>query len=588
MFQTGNTLASLRTKEQIGVRKAFDNRLAIELEMRRRKRQENELPAFQIQPNHLAFKSAYPLRQFIYETFAIVEPAHQYQNNWHIDCIAEMLEAATVGELKKILINIPRRCMKSTLVSIAWFCWSWSFLPQTKWLYASYAEKFAYRDSNLCRKIIESAYYQKRFGHVFSKSPITWKTSKFENTKGGSRECFGVTKGTGTGGDFLVVDDPHNIDEAESQKVIDKTIKWYFETFYNNVSDPKTAIRAIMHQRVGEDDLTGAILARELDYELLCLPMKFEDDHPHKNSVSKPLHLGTVSKFEQAKNMEVAAGTEKLWIDPRSPEAPTFDNTWFQKWYRDHFKALGLESSGEGALLWPNRFGEPEIKDQIAHLEAYGEAAQLQQRPIRRGGNFFNSKDFQQVPLGTIDLNNMVYIRYWDKAGTRGSGDWTVGTLIARTMKRPYDLYIIDIIRVQVGYYERMQLMKDTAAEDTKNYADSKDNTEYTVGIEQEMNSSGKDLTTIERDALLGYHVVIDKPRGKKAVRAKPVKSISEAGRIKVVKGMPWATAFFRELEKFDPDKDHQVDDQIDTLSGAVKYLIFGHTANRTPTSGAR
>jgi predicted phage terminase large subunit-like protein len=494
-----------------------------------------------------------------------------------------MLQAATLGELKLILINLPRRCMKSTLISIMWFCWSWTFLPHTRWLYASFSEKFAYRDSNACRKIIESYYYQQKWSEIFRPSLREWKASKFANNKGGFRACFGVTKGTGDGGDFVIVDDPHQIDEAESDKKIDTTINWYFETYYNNVNDPETAVRAIMHQRVGEKDLTGEILARELGYELLCLPMKFEDDHPHKNSVSKPLKMGKVSQFEHNQTPEIETGAEKLWVDPRDKEAPTFGNKWYQNWYKKHYLSRDLHSTGEGELLWPNRMRQEHIDNMVAHLQAYGESSQLQQRPIRRGGNFFNSKDFKPIERGAVDLRNLIFVRYWDKAGTQGGGDWSVGMLMGRTQKRPFDLYIIDILRDQWGYYERMQNMKDAAEADTRDYLTG--NTEYTVAIESEAASAGKDLATIEKDFLQGHHVIIDKPRGKKSFRAKPAKTLSEAGRIYMVKA-PWNLNFVRELEKFNPEKDNQVDDQIDTLSGCVKILIFGNVTQFQSASG--
>lgn len=573
----GATISTLRDREEIEVRRALDTELSIAIEMKRREMIERQPDLVQVQPNHLAFASAFPLRQFIYEAFPILEPGREYKNNWHIDCIAETLEAGTTGQLRKIVINIPRRCMKSLMFSVFWFCWSWTFVPWTRWLYASFSEKFAYRDSNQCRRLLLSTYYQSRFNDVWKQSLEDWRTARFANDKGGFRACFGVTKGTGDGGDFVMVDDPHQIDEAESEKQITKTINWYFETYYNNVTDPQKAVRAIIHQRIGEDDLTGAILARELDYEHLCLPMHFEDDHPHKNSVSKPFKLGTVTAFEKNLNPELEVGDEKLWVDPRDDEAPNFDNRWYKSWYKRSFKSLGLESTGENALLWPHRFSEADVKDQVDHLQAYGESAQLQQRPIRRGGNFFALKNFTSniVSLGSVDLNNLTYVRYWDKAGTEAAGDWTVGMLMARTSKRPYTLYLINIFRDQISLYARMAKMKELAEADTKDYIESALYTSYTIGIEKEGASAGKDLATLERDHLLGYHVIIDRPRGKKAHRANTVKSISEAGRLKVIRG-PWNDVFFREIQRFRPDKEHQVDDQVDALSGATKLLIFG------------
>lgn len=569
-------LSSLKHREQVEVRLARAKQLDIAIELKRREALENERSTVRIQPNHLAYRSAYPLRRFIYDTFPILEPGREYKDNWHIDAISEILEAATVGEIRNILINLPRRCMKSTLVSVMWFCWSWTFMPHTRWLFASFSEKFAYRDSNLCRKLFESLYFQQKFGHSFNKSLTDWKTSRFANDKGGFRACFGVTKGTGDGGDFAVVDDPHQIDEAESEKKIETTINWYFETYYNNVTDPKTAVRAIMHQRVGEDDLTGAILARELNYELLCLPMKFEDDHPHKNSISKPLKLGKINQFEVGENSDLVVGDEKLWVDPRDPKAPEFGNKWYRQWYKRHFTDRGLKSEGEGQILWPNRFGEEDIREIVAHLQAYGESAQLQQRPIRRGGNFFHIPDFKPyVPITEVDLAGLDYVRVFDKAGTQGAGDWTVGTLLGRTHARPYVIYILDVFRAQIGYYERMEKMKQLADQDHRDYIERNPHCEYRIVIERELASAGKDLATIEKDHLAGYDVITVPPKGTKSYRAKPAKSMSEAKRIKVVRAH-WNPVWERELEKFDPKKENQIDDQVDTLSYGVTYLIFG------------
>lgn len=580
------SIAGLNANEEIQVRRALDLQIAAEMELRRRKGR-GQQPAIKILPNHQAYISAFPLRQFIYDVFSILEPGREYKDNWHIDAITELLQAATVGDVRKFVINIPRRSMKSLLAVVMWFCWVWTFLPHTRWLFSSFSEKFAYRDSNNCRKLIQSVYYRQRWGDVFSLSQTENKTSRFVNTRGGFRACFGVTKGTGDGGDFVICDDPHEIDKAESQRVIDTTIRWWHETMFNSVTDPETAVRGIIQQRVSESDLTGDILARELGYEHLCLPMRFEDDHPHKRSVSRPLSLGKVSTFEKSQDSELKVGDEKLWVDPRDLESAGFKNNWYERWLKKSYTARGLVAKGEGEILWLNRFSEASIKEMVDHLQAYGESAQLQQRPIRRGGNFFNSANFPTFMLSQIELNGLTYIRYWDKAGTAGAGDWTVGMLLARTQKRPYDIYILDIIRQQVGYYERMALMKKTAEEDTRNYVESKEETEYTVGIEREMNSAGKDLEALERDHLQGYDVIIDRPRGKKSFRAKPVSNISESGRIKVLKA-PWNVVFFRELERFDPNKEHQKDDQIDTMSGGVRYLIFGRRFNYAPSGGSR
>lgn len=581
-------MASLRASEELAVMQAFDLDLNIEIELRRRQEAESQENPSKVLDNHVAYATAFPLRQFVKESFAIVEQGREFKENWHIDIICELLQAIVLGQVRNFIINIPRRTMKSTLVCVMFPCWVWTFLPHLRFLFTSYSADFAKRDNEKCRDLVSSAYYQQRWGDQFHIT--TDRRNKIANTKGGSREVFKIGKGTGSGGDIVIADDPNAIDEVESELILKKTNNGWNEVSYHNVTDRNTASRGIIQQRTASDDLTGNITDDpELSklYSVLCLAMRYEPDNPLANTPDHPLILGKVSAFERSLNPEIDLGEEKLWVDPRDLRAKTFDNKWYRNWYKVHFTDKGLETKGEGQLLWESYITEETIKQEVSHLKAYGESSQYQQRPIARGGNFFKSDDFVQKSLSSVDLNGMSFCRYWDKAATDGAGDWTVGMLMGRTQKRPYELYIIDIIRRQVGYYERMQLMKDTAAADTRDYIDNLNDTELTILIEKEGGSGGKDLTTIEKDALLGYHVIIDKPKGKKAWRAKPAKSISEAGRIKVIKA-PWNVAFFRELEKFKPENEHGQDDQIDTLSGSVKFLIFGQTQQRTSSSGAR
>jgi len=57
------------------------------------------------------------LRLYIRHAWHVVEPSTVYLENWHIDLIAEYLEAVTAGQIKRLLINMPPRYAKSTCVS---------------------------------------------------------------------------------------------------------------------------------------------------------------------------------------------------------------------------------------------------------------------------------------------------------------------------------------------------------------------------------------------------------------------------------------------------------------------------------------
>jgi hypothetical protein len=63
------------------------------------------------------------LRLYIRSAWHVIEPSTVYLDNWHIDLIAEYLEAVTAGQIKRLLINMPPREGKSTSVSIMWPTW---------------------------------------------------------------------------------------------------------------------------------------------------------------------------------------------------------------------------------------------------------------------------------------------------------------------------------------------------------------------------------------------------------------------------------------------------------------------------------
>ena len=63
------------------------------------------------------------LRAFIEQAWPLLEPATPFLPSWHIDLIAEYLEAVTAGAITRLVINIPPRYGKSLIVSVCWPAW---------------------------------------------------------------------------------------------------------------------------------------------------------------------------------------------------------------------------------------------------------------------------------------------------------------------------------------------------------------------------------------------------------------------------------------------------------------------------------
>ena len=148
------------------------------------------------------------LAEFIRQMWTSIDPS-PYVANWHIDAIAEHLEAVNRGEISRLIINIPPRHMKSIAVSVAWPAWTWVQQatvplrgPAVRFLYASYAQSLSIRDSVKCRRVIDSPLYQARWGDRFKWVGDQNTKIRFDNDKKGYRLATSVDGAlTGEGGD---------------------------------------------------------------------------------------------------------------------------------------------------------------------------------------------------------------------------------------------------------------------------------------------------------------------------------------------------------------------------------------------------
>lgn len=310
------------------------------------------------------------LKQFIRAFWHVIQPQAKLVEGYFLDAIVEHLEH--IKDVRNLLICLPPRMGKSTLCCL-WFAWYWITHPEARFLFASYSLQLSTRDSLYSRRVIESDLYKSYYGHLFTLTTDQNTKTRFENDKTGCRLATAIEgSGTGEGGDFVVVDDPHNIQQIESKAERDQVIRWYREAFANRLNNPATGCRLIIGQRCHAEDLFANILKNdtENDWCKCILPCEYR---PNKVTVSK---LG--------------------WQDPRTQE---------------------------GELLSPDRLPAAEVKFLKATLGRKAFNAQYNQEPAPKEDALFDTDNLNTYT--TYDPTACIRLASVDLA-LSADGDYTV------------------------------------------------------------------------------------------------------------------------------------------------------------------
>lgn len=253
------------------------------------------------------------LRKFVKLAWPIIGLGSPYLHNWHVDAICEHLQAVIRRDIRKLILNMPPRAGKSSIVSIALSAWRWITCPEEKFLTASYDMKLAKRDSRFTRNLIKEQWYQKRWGHVFKLSNDQSEKGHFENDKGGYRIATSTTSGTtGHGGSVRILDDPNNLATINSKDVRETENSFYRIMSTRHIHAP-TDVEICVQQRGNPEDFTGMLMAMG-GWELLELPNEYEgkriitslgwsDPRTHVGELLHPDRIGPAETEELKKTL---------------------------------------------------------------------------------------------------------------------------------------------------------------------------------------------------------------------------------------------------------------------------------------------
>ena len=481
------------------------------------------------------------LKQFVIQAWSILEPATPFVEGFHIDAICEHLQAVTQGRIRNLIINVPPGHAKSLLVAVFWPAWCWIDNPAARWLFSSYRAPLAERDSLKCRRLIESDWYQQRWGDRYQLAGDQTQKHRFENDRTGYRVVVPMSGGTGERGDYVVVDDPHSVDQATSDAERAHAVDWWNGSMSTRLNDLSQGHKIVIQQRLHEADLTGDLLTRG-GYELLCLPAEFEPDRVCETSIG--------------------------WQDPRT-------------------------SAGE--LLWPQKTNRAELDIQKATLGSYRYAGQYQQRPAPAEGGMIKRHWWRywqtrganlppipvKMPDGTIEMRRAVdlpsyfdmRLQTWDMAfKDTKNADFVVGQVQAA---HGADRYLLDQVRDRLDFPGTLLAVRRLSAHWPEAHLKL---------VEDKAN--GPAVVQSLRHEIAGFVEV--NPEGGKVSRAAGASPQLESGNWYLPHPMlaPWVEGFIAECAAF-PAGAH--DDQVDAWSQGAKRLLSSKakprpTATFTPT----
>jgi predicted phage terminase large subunit-like protein len=336
-------------------------------------------------------------RAFLEKTFYTLSPGQTYARNWHIDAIAEQLERVRRGEVRRLIINMPPRSLKSIAASVAFPAFVLGRDPTRRLICVSYSGDLAKKHSNDFRAVLNTPWYRA----LFPKTRIGhFKDSEreIEMTARGFRMMTSVGGTlTGRGGDIIIIDDPLKPDDAYSDVKRNGANQWFTNTLLSRLDDKRTGAIVVVMQRVHMDDLTGFLTEQSDEWQILSLPA-------------------------------IAMVEESISV-----------------WDGDVHRRM------PGDILFPQREPLDVLVNLKLQLGSDGFSAQYQQMPVPPGGAMIKRHWVVRYTELPPQSERLLVLQSWDTANKGGpENDWSVCTTWILTRKKQW--FLVDIWRGRVDY----------------------------------------------------------------------------------------------------------------------------------------
>jgi predicted phage terminase large subunit-like protein len=180
-----------------------------------------------------------------------------------------------LGKIKRLVISLPPRSLKSIMTSVALPAWVLGHSPTRKIMCASYAQDLSDKFARDTRTVMTQRWYQATFpgtrivGHAVGELRTSREGARLATSSGGVM--------TGRGADIIIIDDPLKPADALSEVARTNTNAWFDNTVVSRLDNKSAGAIIIIAQRLHQDDLIGHVL-QQGGWEVLSFPAIAEVD----------------------------------------------------------------------------------------------------------------------------------------------------------------------------------------------------------------------------------------------------------------------------------------------------------------------
>jgi predicted phage terminase large subunit-like protein len=306
---------------------------------------------------------------FIEYTFGVVRPNVIFKSNWHIEAIAHALSRVASGELKRLIITLPPRNLKSICASVALPAWFLGRYPSERVVAVSYSDALARIHANDFRRVVNDPLYQATFPNMVIERDTD---REITTTKRGRRYATSIEGTlTGLGGNLVIIDDPLKASDAQSEAIRSRSIEWYRSTLVTRPDDKSSARIVLVMQRVHQEDLVG-YLVEQGGFEVLNLPAIAQRETVHDlggghtytrrvDELLHPAHEPVSVLLDLKHNMGPIAFSAQYQQSPIPPGGTIIKRKWLTA-----YDTIDQQAGDRIVMSWDIALSEAETGDYSA------------------------------------------------------------------------------------------------------------------------------------------------------------------------------------------------------------------------------